>query len=115
MLGSAGSPVLSFQDAMTVHVLRAHGVIYSELTRLFGANPGRFHEILSGKLYPGSWEAAVDALMQDDFWHPAVARLVELLGRNHVLATVQAASPTKRRFQQELKRLRRSSLVHSVS
>lgn len=108
------APGLSFQDAMLVHVLRAHGTIFSELTQLFGANPARFHEILSGARHPGSWEAAVDRLSRGDFWHPEIARLVERLGREHVLAGLKAANPSKRRFQKELKRLRKSTLVYNV-
>ena len=109
------APALSFQDAMSVHVLRAHGAIYSELTRLFGANPARFHEILSGTLYPGSWESAVERLSYDgEVWHPEVAVLVERLGRSQVLATVKTANPSKRRFQKELKRLRKTTLVYNV-
>ena len=38
---SAGPPRLTFEDAMSVHVLRAHGVIFSDLKRLFGVNPAR--------------------------------------------------------------------------
>ncbi|HLG89655.1 MAG TPA: hypothetical protein VKZ79_20940 [Alphaproteobacteria bacterium] len=109
------APILSFQDAMSVHVLRAHGAIYSELTRLFGANPARFHEILTGALYPGSWEAAVERLARGDVWHPAIAQLVERYGRAQVLTTVKGSNPTKRRFQKELKRLRKTSLVYNLS
>jgi hypothetical protein len=100
---------------MSVHVLRAHGAIYSELTRSFGANPARFHEILTGGLYPGSWEAAVDRLARGDVWHPEIAKLVERHGRAQVLATVKGSNPTKRRFQKELKRLRKTSLVYNLS
>jgi len=99
---------------MSVHVLRANGIIYSELTRLFGANPARFHEILSGALYPGSWEGAVDRLSRGDIWHPEISRLVERLGRHQVLAKLEAANPTKRRFQKELKRLRKTTLVYNL-
>jgi hypothetical protein len=109
------TPGLTFEDAMLVHVLRAHGVIFSELTRLFGANPARFHEILSGARHPGSWEAAVDRLSHGDIWHPDVARLVERMGREHVLAGLKFANPSKRRFAKELKRLRKSTLVHYVA
>jgi len=108
------APILSFQDAMSVHVLRAHGSIFSELTRIFGANPARFHEILDGALYPGSWEAAVDRLTGGDVWSPEIAQLVERLGQAQVLASLQAANPRKRRFQKELKRLRRSTLVYNL-
>jgi len=100
---------------MSVHVLRAHGAIYSELTRLFGANPARFHEILSGTLYPGSWEAAVDRLARGDIWHPQIAQLVERVGRDQTLAPLKAVNPSKRRFQKELKRLRKSTLVYNLN
>ena len=99
---------------MSVHVLRAHGAIYSELTRLFGANPARFHEILTGALYPGSWEAAVERLARGDIWHAEIAVLVERLGRERTLAPLKLANPSKRRFQKELKRLRKSSLVYNL-
>ena len=106
-------PRLTFEDAMSVHVLRAHGVIFSELTRIFGANPARFHEILCGNLHPGSWDAAVERMRAGDVWHPEISRLVERLGREQVCQALISASPTKKRFQRELKRLRKSTPVRS--
>ena len=73
-------PRLTFEDAMSVHVLRAHGVIFSELKRLFGVNPARFYEILCGALFPGSWEAATERLTAQETWCPEIARLVEQHG-----------------------------------
>lgn len=99
---------------MSVHVLRAHGAIYSELTRLFGANPARFHEILTGALYPESWEAAVERLAKGDVWHPEIEHLVERLGQGQVLANLKAADPGKLRFKKKLKRLRKTTLVYNL-
>jgi hypothetical protein len=98
---------------MTVHVLRAQGVIFSELTRIFGANPARFHEILCGNLYPGSWDAAVDRLATGQIWHPEIARLIERLGPQKVFEALKSSSPRKKQFQRELKRLRRSAPIRS--
>ncbi len=104
-------PRLTFEDAMAVHVLRAQGVIFSELTRIFGANPARFHEILCGNLYPGSWDAAVERLAAGQIWHPEMGRLIERLGRDRVSEALSAASPKKKQFQKELKRLRKSAPI----
>jgi hypothetical protein len=94
---------------MSVHVLRAHGMIYSELTRRFGANPARFHEILCGTLHPGSWEAAAERLAKGEPWHTEIAGLVADSGKDHILAELNAANPAKRRFQRQLKRLLKSA------
>jgi hypothetical protein len=85
MRRSAIPPRLTFEDAMSVHVLRAHGVIFSDLNRQFGVNPARFYEILCGVLFPGSWEAATERLNARQTWHPEVTRLVEQGGYDKVL------------------------------
>ena len=102
-------PRLTFEDAMSVHVLRAHGVIFSELKRLFGVNPARFYEILCGALFPGSWEAATERLNAQETWHPEIARLVEQHGYGPVLAALAGANPNKKHFEKELRRLRKSA------
>jgi hypothetical protein len=94
---------------MSVHVLRAQGTIFSDLTRRFGANPARFHEILSGRLHPGSWEMAVDRIAKNDPWNDDITQLLLASGQTAVLDALSAANPAKRRFQQQLKRLRRSA------
>ena len=106
---------LTFEDAMSVHVLRAHGVIFTDLKRLFGVNPARFYEILCGALLPGSWEAAIERLTVRETWHPDVARLVELHGCDQVLATLVAANPNKKQFEKELRRLRKSASFKGAS
>jgi hypothetical protein len=105
------SPRLTFEDAVVVHALRAQGVIFSELTRIFGANPARFHEILCGKLFPGSWDAAVQRLAAGDGLHAEVARLIQATGRDRVLSAVMVANPAKKQFMRERKRLLRSSPI----
>ena len=112
---SAVPPRLTFEDAMSVHVLRAHGVIFTDLKRLFGVNPARFYEILCGVLLPGSWEAAVERLTIHETWHPDVARLVALHGCDRVLATLVAANPNKKQFEKELRRLRKSASFKGAS
>jgi hypothetical protein len=94
---------------MSVHVLRAHGVIFSELKRVFGVNPARFYEILCGALFPGSWEAAADRLNAQETWHPEIARLVAEHGYGPVLAALAGANPNKKHFEKELRRLRKSA------
>jgi hypothetical protein len=106
-------PRLTFEDAMSVHVLRAQGTIFSELTRQFGVNPARFHEVLCGNLYPESWASALDRLSANDIWHPAIAQLIEQQGYDQVLAALGAANPNKKQFERELKRLRKSAPVQS--
>ena len=102
-------PRLTFEDAMSVHVLRAHGVIFSDLKRVFGVNPARFYEILCGALFPGSWEAATDRLTAEETWHPEIARLVAEHGYGPVLAALAGANPNKKHFEKELRRLRKSA------
>lgn len=102
-------PRLTFEDAMSVHVLRAHGYIFSELTCLFGVNPARFHEILRGALFPGSWEAATERLVAQETWCPEITRLVEQHGYGPVLAALAGANPNKKHFEKELRRLRKSA------
>jgi hypothetical protein len=102
-------PRLTFEDAMSVHVLRAHGVIFRDLKRLFGVNPARFCEILCGALIPGSWEAATERLTARETWHPEIARLVEQHGFDQVLAVLAGANPSKKHFEKELRRLRKSA------
>jgi hypothetical protein len=92
---------------MTVHVLRAQGVLFAGLTCLFGANPARFHEILCGDAYPESWEEAVLRLSKGEIWHDEIAGFVEQFGLTTVLAALRGANPAKKRFQRELKRQRR--------
>ena len=112
MLHSLASPRLTFEDAMAVHVLRAQGMIFSELTRIFGANPARFHEILCGSYFPGSWEAAVERLSAGESWHQAdVSSLIEEQGRERILSAVKAANPAKKQFLKERKRLLRSAPI----
>jgi len=94
---------LTFEDAMAVHVLRAQGLIYSDLTCVFGANPARFHEILCGNLHPGSWEEAVARLTRGDSWHPEITRIVALRGNQAVLQLLIEANPSKKRLQRQLK------------
>jgi len=115
MRRSAIPPRLTFEDAMSVHVLRAHGVIFTDLTRLFGVNPARFYEILCGALLPGSWEAAVERLAAHETWHPDIARLVAEHGYEQVLATMLAANPNKKQFEKELRRLRKSASFKGAS
>lgn len=107
MLQSHDVVHLSFEDAMSVHVLRSQGVIFSELTRQFGANPARFHEILCGDAYPESWDEAVSRLSSGEVWHPEIARFIERFGQRTVLAALRGANPSKKRFERELKRQRR--------
>jgi hypothetical protein len=115
MRRSAVPPRLTFEDAMSVHVLRAHGVIFTDLKRLFGVNPARFYEILCGALLPGSWEAAVERLTHHETWHPDIARLVALHGCDQVLAALVAANPNKKQFEKELRRLRKSASFKGAS
>jgi hypothetical protein len=111
----ADPPRLTFEDAMSVHVLRAHGVIFSELTRLFGVNPARFYEILCGALFPGSWEAAAERLSAHQTWCPEIAQLVERHGYDPVLATLATANPNKKHFEKELRRLRKAAPFKGAS
>ena len=115
MRRSAIPPRLTFEDAMSVHVLRAHGVIFSDLKRLFGVNPARFYEILCGALFPGSWEAATERLNARQTWHLEVTRLVEQGGYDKVLTALAAASPNKKQFEKELRRLRKSAPYKGAS
>ena len=107
----AKSPAMTFEDAMTVHVLRAEGFTYSELSVLFGDHASRLVQVLDGTLHPGSWEAALDKLSRGIYWHPRIVALVlSLGGPQPLIAATRAANPAYRRHQQELKRLRKISI-----
>jgi hypothetical protein len=107
----AKTPTITFDDAMTVHVLRAEGFTYSELCRLFDENTARITQILDGTLHPGSWESALDHLVRGCYWHPRIVALVLAEGGPAplILAT-RAADPAHRRFQQVLKRANKFSI-----
>jgi hypothetical protein len=107
----AKNPPLSFEDAMSVHVLRAEGFTYSELCVLFGDNPNRVIQVLDGTLHPGSWEAALEKLERGVYWHPRIVALVlSFGGPQPLIAATKAANPAFRRHQQALKRLRKISI-----
>jgi hypothetical protein len=101
-------PQISFERAMSIHVLRACGWIFSDLTALYRANPGRFAEILDGKLHPGSWETALAELKSGRTWSPEVEELVATRGLESVFRSLAAADPSVRRAKKTLKRLKMS-------
>ena len=105
-------PRLTFEDAMSVHVLRAQGMTFSELTHRFGVNPARFYEVLCGTLHPGSWASAVERLTGNDHWHAEIASAVECHGLDDVLTALSVANPSKKQFERELRRLRKAKPVH---
>jgi hypothetical protein len=105
------TPLLTFDDAMTIHVLRAEGFTYEELRRLFGEHTSRVVQVLDGALHPGSWEAALDRLTRGNYWHPRIVTLILALGGvEPLIAATRAADPVRRRHQQALKRLRKHSI-----
>ncbi|HEX4504805.1 MAG TPA: hypothetical protein VH722_03670 [Alphaproteobacteria bacterium] len=107
----AKNPAMSFEDAMSIHVLRAEGFTYTELCALFGENPSRLIQVLDGSLHPGSWEGALDKLSRGVYWHPRiVAMIMSLGGPQPLIVATKAANPAYRRHQQELKRLRKISI-----
>ncbi|MDB5396693.1 MAG: hypothetical protein JWM91_4199 [Rhodospirillales bacterium] len=107
----AKTPAMTFDDAMTVHVLRAEGFTYGELCRLFGDHTSRITQVLDGKLHPGSWDQALERLARGNYWHPRiVAMVVAEGGAEPLIAATKAADPAKRRYQQSLKRLNRFSI-----
>lgn len=115
MAGRRQLSPLNFQDAMSVHVLRAHGTLFSELTQIFHANPARFHEILHGSLHPDSWEKALQSLAIEEFWSPSVKDLVDRFGLTSVIEKTQSANPRKRQFARRLKRARKFAPVVTLS
>lgn len=107
----AKNPAMTFEDAMTVHVLRAEGFTYGELCTLFGDHASRIIQVLDGTLHPGSWEAALEKLGRGVYWHPRIVALVLSFGGSQpLIAATKAANPAHRRHQQELKRLRKISI-----
>ena len=107
----AKNPAMSFEDAMSIHVLRAEGFTYSELCSLFGDHASRVIQVLDGTFHPGSWEAALDKLERGIYWHPRIVALVMSLGGSQpLIASTKAANPAYRRHQQALKRLRKISI-----
>jgi hypothetical protein len=102
----AKNPVMTFDDAVTLHVLRATGSTYAELCRLFGDNSSRVTQVLDGDLYHGSWEAALERLRRGDYWRPEIVDLVERLGAQTLIIATKACDPAKRRYN----RLRRTTI-----
>jgi hypothetical protein len=108
------TPGVTFEDAMTVHVLRAVGVTYSDLCQLLGEHSSRVTQILDGDLHKGSWDVALQTLARGDYWHPRIVELVGKYGGNALLiAATKAADPASRRHQQVLKRLRKITIPFS--
>lgn len=107
----AKNPTMSFEDAMTVHVLRAEGFTYAELCHLFGDPTSRVTQVLDGLLHPGSWESALEHLIRGHYWHPRIVALVlSLGGPAPLIVATRAADPAHRRYQQAVKRMRRLSI-----
>jgi hypothetical protein len=110
----AKNPGVTFEDAMTVLVLRAVGVTYRELCLLFGEHSSRMTQILDGELHGGSWEAALQHLARGDYWHPKIVELAGKFGGSALLiAATKAADPARRRHQRMLKRLRKITIPFS--
>jgi hypothetical protein len=110
MARPAKTPVLSFDDAMTIHVLRAHGLTYRELERVVGDHPTRMSKVLNGTLHEGSWDEAVERLSRGQCWHPTVADLVGQHGTERIISTIRSADPRRRRYNQRLKQLRKGQI-----
>jgi hypothetical protein len=87
---------LSFEDAMSIHVFRAGRSSYSELIRRFGDHQSHIAAILAGRLHPGSWEKAMERFTAGDYWHPAIAAMVDQVGYLQLLARLTAAHPKPR-------------------
>lgn len=98
------TPTMTFDDAMTIHVLRAQGLTFRELCELVGDNSGRVTQVLDGTLYPESWQEAVERLSTGRYWHPRIAALVLNMGAEPLIAATRAADPARRRYRQSLKR-----------
>lgn len=106
--------LITFEDAMAVHVMRAMGATYSELCLLLGEHSTRVTQILEGELHQGSWEAALERLEQDDYWHPSVIDLADKFeGSAPLIAATKAAAPAARRHRRTLKRLRKITIPYS--
>ncbi len=98
----AKNPVMTFDDAMTIHVLRAHGLTYRELERVVGDHPTRMSKVLDGTLHEGSWAAALARLSLGESWHPTVADIVGQHGSEGVLSGMKNADPLRRNYEQRL-------------
>jgi len=101
---------MSFDDAATLHVLRAIGVTYAELSLMFGERNSRVTQVLEGDLYGGSWESALERLERHEYWHPRVASFAEQLGSVTLAIAVRANDPARRSYQRSLKRLRKTTI-----
>jgi len=107
----AKNPAISFDDAMTIHVLRAEGFTYVELCQLFGDHSSRVSQVLDATLHSGSWEAALEHLARGHYWHPRIVALIlSLGGPAPLIAATRAADPAHRRYQRTLKRIRKASI-----
>ncbi len=110
----AKTPAITFEGAMTVHVLRSVGVTYGELCMMLGEHSSRISQILDGELHRGSWEAALAHLERGEYWHPRIVDLAARFGGSDMLhAATKAADPATRRHRQMLKRLRKVTIPFS--
>jgi len=110
MSGRPKTPVMTFEDAVMLHVLRAAGVTYAELSRTFNEHTGRVTQVLEGEFYGDSWMAAIDRLEAGAVWDSRVTGLVARLGAEALLAAVKAGDPARRRYNRKLKRLRKTTI-----
>jgi len=93
MLSRLNRPKLSFEDAMSIHVHRAQRRSHIELIRRFGNYPKEILNVLTGKLYPNSREAAVERFARGDYWHPEIARMIDDSGYLQLLTALAAPRP----------------------
>jgi hypothetical protein len=106
----AKKPTISFDDAAAIHALRAAGIIYAELGRLFQQPAGRVTQVLMGELHDGSWVIAVERLERGEYWHPRIAELAATMGHEVLLTAARAGDPARRRYLLKLKRLRKTTI-----
>lgn len=90
----ATSHHLSFENAMTLHVLRAQGLTYVELMRRFGNHSYEFTKILRGKVHQSSRYEAITRLSRGDYWHPEIVLLIEQFGSSQILTSLKPRPPT---------------------
>ena len=57
-------PALDFDDAVTVHMMKARGEKYQLIAQKLGTNPARIGEVLRCEAHPGAAAEAVKLLTQ---------------------------------------------------
>ncbi len=96
---------LTFENAMSIHIFHAQKTPTKELAKYFGNHPSAFSDILSGKLHPGSWDAAIFNFTHGYYWNPEITRIIDQRGYLQILSELSAGRPKSMWAQRHLEKI----------